>query len=68
MHSMGIDLQKRGILAVAVHPGWSRTDMGGPQAEIEPHEGVAGVIQLISELNESHLGQLNGYDGTVLPY
>jgi NAD(P)-dependent dehydrogenase (short-subunit alcohol dehydrogenase family) len=68
MHSMGIDLQPRGILAVAMHPGWARTEMGGEHAEIDPDEGVAGVISVIAGLNVSKLKQLNGYDGSVLPY
>jgi len=68
MHSMGIDLADRGIIAVAMHPGWARTEMGGPQADIDAAEGVAGVISVIGQLDESHLGRLNAYDGSVLPY
>jgi len=42
--------------------------MGGPEAEIDAAEGVAGVIAVIDRLDESNLGQLNAYDGSVLPY
>jgi len=68
MHSMGTDLAERGILAVAMHPGWARTDMGGENADIAPAEGAQGVIEVIAKLDRSHLGQLNAYDGNPLPY
>ncbi|MDP6437389.1 MAG: SDR family oxidoreductase [Gammaproteobacteria bacterium] len=68
MHSLGIDLKDRGILAVAMHPGWVRTDMGGPNADIGAEEAVAGIIRVIDKLGEQHLGQLLAYDGSVLPY
>ena len=68
MHSMGINLAARKIIAVAVHPGWARTAMGGPNAEIDPQESVSGLIEVISELTPASTGKVHAYDGEVLPY
>jgi NAD(P)-dependent dehydrogenase (short-subunit alcohol dehydrogenase family) len=68
MKSMSVDLLPRGILAVAIHPGWARTDMGGPNAEIDIATSVNGVRKCIAELEESRLGGVLTYDGQLLPY
>ena len=68
MHSMGIDLRKRGITAAAIHPGWARTGMGGPQAELDTVTAVSGVRQVIAGLGEDSLGQVTAYSGEALPY
>jgi len=68
MKSMGLDLMKLGVRAVAMHPGWAKTDMGGPDAEIEPAEGVTGIRQVIAALADEHMGKLVAYDGSILPY
>ena len=45
--SLSIDLKEQGIITVALHPGWVKTDMGGPNAEISTRECVE---QLFSQL------------------
>jgi NAD(P)-dependent dehydrogenase (short-subunit alcohol dehydrogenase family) len=68
MKSMALDLARRGIVAVPIHPGWARTDMGGPNAPVDPKDSVAGVIRVIDGLTKEQAGRFLQYDGTELPW
>jgi len=69
MKSLAIDLGgKRGILVGMLHPGWVRTDMGGPRANIDAPESVAGMIRVIAGLDADASGRFWRYDGKELPW
>lgn len=69
MRSMAIDLlRSHGIKVTAVHPGWVRTDMGGPQADIDAPTSARGMKELIARLDEAMTGRYWMYDGSELPW
>lgn len=69
MRSMAIDLARsHGIIATALHPGWVRTDMGGPNADIDAVTSASGMRRVIEGLDPSKAGRYWVYDGSELPW
>jgi NAD(P)-dependent dehydrogenase (short-subunit alcohol dehydrogenase family) len=69
MRTMAIDLlRSHGIIAIPLHPGWVRTDMGGPKADIEAPESARGIRAVIAGLTPEKAGRFWMYDGRELPW
>lgn len=66
--SLAQDLKDKGITVVALHPGWVRTDMGGPNALITPEESVRGEQTILENLTPDQSGGFFNYDGAPLPW
>ncbi|MGA8864452.1 MAG: SDR family oxidoreductase [Gallionella sp.] len=66
--SLSIDLKPFGIIAVVFHPGWVKTDMGGPNALLSAGQSVSGMRQVISRLAPADSGKFFGYDGQEVPW
>jgi NAD(P)-dependent dehydrogenase (short-subunit alcohol dehydrogenase family) len=66
--SMALDLARRGVVCLALHPGWARTDLGGPHAELPPEKSVAGLRRVIAEAGPAQSGHFLQYDGAELPW
>ena len=61
-------LAARGITVVALHPGWVRTDMGGPQAALTPQESVAALLTLLQKVGLEQSGSFLDWQGDPLPW
>ena len=62
------DLKPRGVIVVALHPGWVKTRMGGQGATVTVEASVAGQQKLFDSLTPAHSGRFFNYDGTELPW
>jgi NAD(P)-dependent dehydrogenase (short-subunit alcohol dehydrogenase family) len=61
-------LSSRGIVVVALSPGWVRTDMGGQGAPLSPDKSVQGLRKVISGLKPDQSGKFFSHDGSEIPW
>jgi NAD(P)-dependent dehydrogenase (short-subunit alcohol dehydrogenase family) len=61
-------LAPRGVIVVALSPGWVRTDMGGEQAPLSVEQSVQGLREVISNLKKNDSGKFLSHDGSEIPW
>lgn len=66
--NMAIDLKSKNITVIALHPGWVKTDMSGPNAKITVEESVSGIKTVLSQLSLKDSGIFISYDGERLAW
>jgi len=66
--SLALDLAPEGIATATLHPGWVRTDMGGPNGLIDAPESVSGMLNVIDGLSVANTGQFFNYDGATIAW
>jgi NAD(P)-dependent dehydrogenase (short-subunit alcohol dehydrogenase family) len=68
MKSMALDLQSRGVIAAILHPGWVKTDLGGPNALISVEESVDYMRATLERVTLKDSGTFFDIDGSVMPW
>ncbi|MBU2568429.1 MAG: SDR family oxidoreductase [Gammaproteobacteria bacterium] len=68
MKSVSIDLMDRGVGVLIFHPGWVRTDMGGPNGLIDAYESVTGMRKMIDAFSLRQSGSFIKYEGLTMPW
>ena len=65
---LAIDWKEEPISVGLMHPGWVKTDMGGPNAEITADESAAGIISVIAQMTKDDSGKFYKWNGEIHPW
>lgn len=65
---LAVTLAPRGVIVVALSPGWVRTDMGGASAPLAPETSVRGLREVLGRLRPEDSGTFLSHDGSSIPW
>jgi NAD(P)-dependent dehydrogenase (short-subunit alcohol dehydrogenase family) len=66
--SLALDPNLKGTIVIALHPGWVRTDMGGPKATLSPVESARMILSVVDHLAPEDSGKFYTYTGEEYPW
>ncbi|OWF44910.1 uncharacterized protein LOC110457712 [Mizuhopecten yessoensis] len=66
--NLSVDLMSDDILSTSLHPGYVKTDMGGPSALITAEQSVQGMLTVMAGLNTETNGLMLDYAGKIIPW
>jgi NAD(P)-dependent dehydrogenase (short-subunit alcohol dehydrogenase family) len=66
--TLAAELDPAGITVVAIHPGWMRTGIGGPEARFSAEEAAQALVHTIGQLTPVQSGSFLTWDGKVIPW
>jgi len=62
------DWAAHGIVAIVLHPGWVRTDMGGAAAPVTPADSARGIRRVVAGLTPADHGRFLTWQGREHPW
>ena len=66
--ALALGWRERAVTLILLHPGWVKTDMGGPQAPLPGEESVAGMRRVIAAVPRRESGGFVDYRGEPVPW
>lgn len=66
--SLALELGPEGFICLAIHPGWVRTDMGGPQANLSAEESITAMRKTIDDMTADDNGVYRSYSGELVAW
>ena len=68
MRNLAAELKGDGFICIAIDPGWVKTDMGGPNAQLTVDPSIGGMRKVFDSLKPSDTGKFYRHDGATLPW
>ncbi|OJT08358.1 hypothetical protein TRAPUB_743 [Trametes pubescens] len=63
-----LKLERPDLIAIALCPGWVKTDMGTQAADLEPAESVVNILKVVTSATAADSGKYLSHTGTVIPW
>jgi len=61
-------IEERDMIALTLHPGWVKTEMGGPRAPLSADKSAEGLITVIETATPGDSGKFFNHAGRELPW
>lgn len=68
MKGLSLELKAQDIGVLLLHPGWVKTRMGGPGAQITTTQSVTGMRAIIERFKPRDSGRFFRYNGIEIPW
>jgi NAD(P)-dependent dehydrogenase (short-subunit alcohol dehydrogenase family) len=62
------ELKPAGIAVFTFCPGWNKTDMGGPNAPLNPADSIRSLLAVANRLSLADSGQYLSHEGKPIPW
>jgi NAD(P)-dependent dehydrogenase (short-subunit alcohol dehydrogenase family) len=66
--TMAFEFKQENIIVIALDPGWVKTDMGGPNAHLEPMESATAIVATMEGLTMEKTGKFLHNGGKELSW
>jgi NAD(P)-dependent dehydrogenase (short-subunit alcohol dehydrogenase family) len=66
--SVAAELGPDGFICIVLHPGWVKTDLGGPDAPLQVRDSVIGMRNVIGSLSPADNGTFWTYAGNQMAW
>lgn len=62
------ELHAEGFTVVTFSPGWNRTDMGGPDAPLDPRDGIRSLLSVMDRITSADNGKFISEEGKPIAW